>query len=104
MDTYSADPNHAVKDAVMGAGAKCWRGTRKREPVNSGCETWGSLREVHGHPRTVTGGADSWRGGPPLQPLPVLMLCQLAPVSSLSPSHASGVPQGLCTCFMPRPK
>lgn len=73
MDTYSADPNHAVKDAVMGAGAKCWRGTRKREPVNSGCETWGSLREVHGRPRTVTGGTDSWRGAPLSSPS--LCLC-----------------------------
>lgn len=42
MDTYDADPTHAVMDAVTGAGAKLWRGTSKREPVNSDWAMWGS--------------------------------------------------------------
>lgn len=61
---YNADPTHAVKDAVTGAGAKLWRGTSKREPVNSDWVMWGSLREVHGPWRPVAGGTDSWKVGP----------------------------------------
>ena len=50
MDTYNVDPTHAGKNDVI-------------DPVNSDWEIQGSLREMHGFLKSVTGGADSHRKG-----------------------------------------